>query len=177
MLAHYVAQTHSNQERTARDEIDSLGYQVTWFVEHKEYRTKTGRRVQTVSILPCYIFVYFDIVNHEWEEITKCRGVKRLLGSDPSNPEPLRHGAVWELKQRFDAREFKPSLIEPLNVPISVAPRAPIEVGQMVLVDDGGAQEKLAKCTMSEKDKLRVMMSYFGREIEVKVSRDRVRAA
>lgn len=172
MLADYVVQTHHNQERTVHDEIDLLGYQSTWLTVREEYRTKLGRQFHIVSLFPCYVFVRFDIDNHNWEEITKCRGVKNILGSSPIDPKPLRHGAVWELKQRFEAIEFKPVI----EFKSSEAPSRPLIVGEKVIVEAGASEVKIGTvCRISKEDRIRIMTTYFGSEREIEVSAHRVR--
>ncbi len=172
MLADFVVQTHHNQERRAHDEIGALGYLVTFLTVREEHRTAHGRTIKIVPLFHCYIFVLLDLANHKWEEITNCRGVKNLLGSDPLSPQPLKHGTLWEIKNRFQAEEIKPIIVEPAPVAFKAAP---IAVDQKVIVDAGSSKPITGICTMSNKDRVRILMEYLGAQREVEMSASRVK--
>jgi len=172
---HFVIETNMMSEALAQSEVSNLGFDVTWLNTRIELRTKNGRRVIITSLFPSYIFVAFDRRQNYWKRIIQCRGVKQILGSTPDKPQPLPAGALDLIRSRFAAGEF--SGVEPkekkTEEPKRVLQRR-VEEGDLVLVEMGSLGGKVSGvCTMSAKDRVKVLMEFMGglRQLEFASSR------
>lgn len=157
-LRQYVIQTNPLEEQIAVDSVGDAGFATTWLATREEIRTPKGRFItKPKPLFPSYIFAAFDVHDGGWKVIARLRGVKRILGSDPMRPTPLPLGAVDQLQARFEAGEFK------------VRAPEPIRVGERLAIDVGPFAGRIAVCTMSKGERLKVLMAVLGDEREIEL--------
>lgn len=153
----YVVQTHPCEEKLAIAELTQAGFWTCWLASKERYRAKYGWRELEVSTFPSYLFVGFDVADERWRIIPQKRGVKRILGSDPTHPTPLPIGAVDRLRSRFDAGEFK-------------APTAiPLAINDYLIVEAGPFAGRVGICTMSRGERIKILMEILGDEREIEI--------
>lgn len=165
----YVVQTTDSSVATTKiavGEMIDAGFTTTWLATRETY-TDRHRKTRTVeaSLFPGYLFVQFDITDARWRAITQLRGVKRILGSDPTHPTSLRHGAVERLRAQFDAGEFTPR------------PEAKIALGEVLSFTAGPFAGKSGVCDLSRGERIEILLQEFGGEVRVKTCRSMVRRA
>jgi transcriptional antiterminator RfaH len=153
----YAAQAHQQQESRAAYQISRQGFRA-WLPQ-----IATGPLDATVIrvMFPGYLFVQFDITRDQWRPIAHTLGVRRLFGSTPEKPTPVREGIVEALMARgrasdgvYDARVPPPSL-----------------VGQHVRVTAGPFVGFEGICGMSDSERVQVMLTMFGRETAIGAKR------
>src|SRR5438034_4120694 len=136
---------------------------------HQVTEIKGGKRQQVQEkVLPGYILVRMDLTDESWAVVRNTPGVTGFVGLS-SRPSPLQLGEVASLlapepepgtKQSEAAR---PSTVE-------------FEVGESVTVMDGPFATLPATVNEinSDTQKLKVLVSIFGRETPVELSFDQV---
>jgi transcription termination/antitermination protein NusG len=136
---------------------------------HQVTEIKGGKRQQVQEkVLPGYILVRMDLTDESWAVVRNTPGVTGFVGLS-SRPSPLQLGEVASLlapepepgtKQAETAR---PSTVE-------------FEVGESVTVMDGPFATLPATVNEVNPDtqKLKVLVSIFGRETPVELSFDQV---
>jgi transcriptional antiterminator NusG len=136
---------------------------------HQVTEIKGGKRQQVQEkVLPGYILVRMDLTDESWAVVRNTPGVTGFVGLS-SRPSPLQHGEVASqlapepepgTKQAEAAR---PSTVE-------------FEVGESVTVMDGPFATLPATVNEinSDTQKLKVLVSIFGRETPVELSFDQV---
>lgn len=173
-LQQFVIETFEMQESLAHREVTNAGYDCTWLKEQKEYRTKHGRRLVTVSFLPSYLFVALDIVHDNWRRIIGLRGVKQILGSTPEKPKALPAGDLDEIIARLAASDT--AGVEPKDGPKPI--RKHLKTDDTVFIDMGAQRPLVAKfLRMTPKERARVLMEYMGGEREAEFDMARVTLA
>lgn len=150
--------------KIAVSEILEKGFPTIWLATQESY-TDRFRKTRTVemSLFPGYIFVRFDTGADHWKAITQLRGVRRILGADPTHPTPLRPGAVERLRAQFDAGEFTPK------------PEAAIAAGELLAFTAGPFSGRVGVCSLSRGERIEILLQEFGREVPVKTGRGMVR--
>lgn len=117
-----------------------------------------------------YFFVSFDPDRDRWRSILGTRGVKTLLGLFGERPMPLPIGAVEDLQRRAENGEFDKRVMSAPKIP-PIAPGTPLRVL-------GGPFEAFEGiCLMSTSDRVRVLLSMFGRQCLATIERKLVEVA
>jgi transcriptional antiterminator NusG len=120
---------------------------------------KAGKR-QTVTRkkLPGYLFVRMELTDQSWSVVRNTPGVTGFVGQS-SRPTPLTTAEV--------ARQLAPPVEKP-----KVQPKMEFEVGESVTVMDGPFATLPATINEINHDaqKLKVLVSIFGRETPVELS-------
>jgi transcription termination/antitermination protein NusG len=136
---------------------------------HQVIEIKSGKK-QTVSekVLPGYILVRMDLTDESWAVVRNTPGVTGFVGLS-SRPSPLPLGEVAAL--------LAPAPAEPAAQAATARKSTPeYEVGESVTVMDGPFATLPA--TVNEVNpvtqKLKVLVSIFGRETPVELSFDQV---
>lgn len=165
----YVVMTTDSSVATTKiavQEILSSGFQPTWLATRETY-TDRFRQTRTIesSLFPGYFFVMLDLFVDNWRPITQLRGVKRILGADPTHPTALRPGAVERLRAQFDAGEYLPR------------PDVTIVAGEPLRFTAGPYAGKIGVCKLSRGERIEILLQAFGGEVTVKTGRGMVRRA
>lgn len=161
----YVVHCYSGYENKVRhnleQRIDSMGMKGKIFdvvvPTEEEIEVKDGKR-RTVErrVFPGYILVQMTLTEESWYVVRNTPGVTGFVGMG-NTPTPLRPEEVSQILKRMEAEAPK--------VKIAYKP------GQKVRIVDGPFNDFVG--TVSEIDmertKVRVMVSFFGRETPVEL--------
>ena len=137
---------------------------------HMVTEIKSGKRQQvSEKVLPGYILVRMELTDESWAVVRNTPGVTGFVGLS-SRPSPLMLGEVASLL----APEPEPSAKQAEAARAAATPD--FEVGESVTVMDGPFATLPATVNEinPESQKLKVLVSIFGRETPVELSFDQV---
>jgi transcriptional antiterminator NusG len=137
---------------------------------HQVTEIKQGKRQQvSEKVLPGYILVRMDLTDESWAVVRNTPGVTGFVGLS-SRPSPLMLSEVASLL----APEPEPSAKQAAEAARAATPD--FEVGESVTVMDGPFATLPATVNEinPEAQKLKVLVSIFGRETPVELSFDQV---
>lgn len=166
----YVVHTYAGYENKVKTNlekrVDSMEMQNKIFrvlvPMEKEIEIKDGKRKAIMKkVFPGYVLVEMIMEDDSWYVVRNTPGVTGFVGPG-SKPVPLaQHEVQHILKQMGEA--------EPRT-------RARFESGEQIRVIDGPFSNFIAvvKEVYSEKQKLKVLVSMFGRETPVELNYDQV---
>jgi transcriptional antiterminator NusG len=123
---------------------------------------KQGKRQQvTRKVFPGYILVRMDLIDESWAAVRNTPGVTGFVGQG-SRPSPLTLDEVARILAPKTEEEKKPELPKVVDY----------EVGESVTVMDGPFATLPATINEINPDaqKLKVLVSIFGRETPVELS-------
>jgi transcriptional antiterminator NusG len=173
----YVVHSYAGYENRVKTNLESriqslnmedFIYQIEVPV-HMVTEIKGGKRQQvSEKVLPGYILVRMDLTDQSWAVVRNTPGVTGFVGLS-SRPSPLQLGEVASLLApepepgTKQAEAARPSTVE-------------FEVGESVTVMDGPFATLPATVNEINPDtqKLKVLVSIFGRETPVELSFDQV---
>lgn len=161
----FVVHTYSGHEERVRKnllqrkEYMDLGGEITDVVipTEDEIEVKDGqRRTVAKKILPGYVLIQMNMSDRSWSIVRNTPGVTGFVGSG-NKPSPLRENEVKQILKQMEAE----------------TPRMKIgfREGQSVRVIDGPFIDFIGVVDSinTEKGKVRVMLSLFGRETPVEL--------
>jgi len=173
----YVVHSYAGYENRVKTNLESriqslnmedYIYQIEVPV-HQVTEIKGGKRQQvTEKVLPGYILVRMDLTDESWAVVRNTPGVTGFVGLS-SRPSPLQLGEVAALL----APEPEPGTKQAEAARTSTVE---FEVGESVTVMDGPFATLPATVNEINPDtqKLKVLVSIFGRETPVELSFDQV---
>jgi transcriptional antiterminator RfaH len=148
------AQTHPHQEKLALINLRRQLY--TAFYPFFLVRNKKGRLVPQAAF-PGYIFIQLDELAVNWAPINYTLGIQRLLTQLSKKSEyrmPCKADFVNDLHQmRLMGLDDKRILDDT------------IPIGTLIRIKNGPFADKEALVQMSSRDRVRVMLQAFNREI------------
>ena len=162
----YVIHTYSGYENKVKRSLEHRAetmdlkdkiFQVVVPTED-EVEIKEGRRVTTTKkVFPGYVLVEMILNDKSWYVVRNTSGVTGFVGSDNKQPVPLPDQEVKTiLKQmKVEAPKVKLAFAQGQSVKIKEGPFADF----MGIVDE----------INSEKQKVKVLVSFFGRETPVEL--------
>lgn len=163
--AWYVIHTYAGYERKAKQNlelrIESMGMQDQIFQvivpTEEEIEIKDGQR-RTVErrIFPGYILVEMLLNDTSWDVVRNTPGVTGFVGMG-SEPTPLRGEEVEKIVKRMEA--------EAPAVKVSFRPKESVRIIDGPFADFMGTVEELNLA----KGKVRVLVSFFGRETPIEL--------
>jgi transcription termination/antitermination protein NusG len=136
---------------------------------HKVTEIKQGKRQQVQEkVLPGYILVRLELTDESWAVVRNTPGVTGFVGLS-SRPSPLSLKEVASLLAPEPEEQVK-------QAEAKAAPKVDYEVGESVTVMDGPFATLPATVNEINPDtqKLKVLVSIFGRETPVELSFDQV---
>jgi transcriptional antiterminator NusG len=136
---------------------------------HKVTEIKQGKRQQvSEKVLPGYILVRMELTDESWAVVRNTPGVTGFVGLS-SRPSPLSLREVAGLLAPEPEEQVK-------QAEAAKAPSVDYEVGESVTVMDGPFATLPATVNEINPDtqKLKVLVSIFGRETPVELSFDQV---
>ena len=163
----YVVHTYSGYENTVKTTIEKtvenrslqdIIYQVAIPMETVTEITDNGPKTYDRKVFPGYVLVKMVMTDDAWYIIKNVRGVTGFVTSGSDKPTPLTDDEVYQLG--MEKREIVVGY----------------KVGDTVAIVDGplsgfnGVVEELDV----EKNKVRVTVSMFGREMPVELELDQV---
>jgi transcriptional antiterminator NusG len=176
----YVVHSYAGYENRVKTNLESriqslnmedFIYQIEVPV-HQVTEIKGGKRQQvSEKVLPGYILVRMDLTDESWAVVRNTPGVTGFVGLS-SRPSPLQLSEVASLL----APEPEPGTPAAVNAAARAAVSPEFEVGESVTVMDGPFATLPATVNEINGDtqKLKVLVSIFGRETPVELSFDQV---
>ena len=171
MFRWYAINTYSGHENKVKTNlehrIDSMAQQQRFrrvvVPTEQVVETKDGQKVQTEKrVLPGYVLVNMDMSDEAWTVVKNTPGVTGFVGSS-NEPVPLTQPEVDRL----------------LHKEVATAPRtrAQFSIGESVKVVSGPLSDFSGEISEINQDaqKLKVLVSIFGRETPVEVGFDQVK--
>jgi len=155
-LRWYVVRTESRREKRAALEIEAMG--VTVFLPlHYEF-VKDGKWYKPEArgpLFPRYIFIMAR-QRSPWGKIRDARGVERVICKTDGTPVPVPYRQMRFIRTRHKRGEKK--RIEPK-----------FKQGQRVRVTNGPFESFEGTFDGSAQNRVKVLLSIFGRETEVQI--------
>ncbi len=163
--AWYVVHSYSGYENKVKKNlehrIESMGmgdliFRVVVPTE-EEVELRDGQRKTTERrIFPGYILVEMVMTDDSWYVVRNTPGVTGFVGS-ANEPTPLRQEEVDRILKRMEAETPK--------VKVSLKPGHKVRIVEGPFTDFMGTVEEL----LLEKGKVRILVSFFGRETPVEL--------
>ncbi len=162
----YAIHTYSGYEnavlRNLRQRIDSLGMQEKIFnvvvPTEKKIKIKAGKRVEVdEKVYPGYVLVDMIVDDESWYVVRNTPRVTGFVGSGVT-PVPLTEKEINYFLGRMDSDDVAKHAID-------------LEVGETIIINDGPFKDLEGRVSEvdSERGKVRVMVSLFGRETPVEL--------
>lgn len=150
----YVAHTQPRAENRAVMHLERQGYETFCPRYRKVIRHARKRAVVLMPLFPCYLFLRFDALRHQWRSVNGTRGVARLL-THGDIPSPVPHGVVEALQDR----------VGPDGV-IDLTP--PLRMGQTVQLMDGPFESFVGRLSrLDGAGRVCVLLDVLGRAVSV----------
>ena len=174
----YVVHSYAGYENRVRTNLESRTQSLNmeeyiFQIEvptHEVFEIKSGKRQQVQEkVLPGYILVRMDLTDESWAAVRNTPGVTGFVGLS-SRPSPLSLEEVASLLAPVPEKEQIKKAEE------KAAAAVDFEIGQSVTVMDGPFATLPATVNEINPDtqKLKVLVSIFGRETPVELSFDQV---
>lgn len=161
MLSWYVATTKPFSEMLAEEGLRRKGFNP---FNPKCYTQRIVRGARTWTerpYIPGYIFVQFDPIEQPlWPTINYVRGIQSLLYNGVETPAPIKDAAMRVLFERCNGDRVK---AEDLDLALSRV----MPIGSNVRAVDGPFEGHVGKVDWSDDDRVRVVLSIFGRATKV----------
>ncbi len=162
----YTIHTYSGYEnavlRNLRQRIESLGMQDKIFnvvvPTEKKIKIKAGKRVEVdEKVYPGYVLVDMIVDEESWFVVRNTPRVTGFVGSG-TVPVPLSQKEIDYFLGRMDSDEAAKHTID-------------LEVGETITINDGPFKDLEGRVSEvdSERGKVKVMVSLFGRETPVEL--------
>lgn len=156
-----------NMERQLIHESQALGVYEVFIPTEKVSEVKQGRKTTTTrKFFPGYILVRMDLYNPEtgkisedlWYFVKNTQGVIGFVGGN-DKPIPLSQGEVDDMMAQLSGKDEK------------AKPKIMFEIGENVRIKDGAFEnfEGQIQEIDSERGKLKLMVSIFGRSTPVEL--------
>lgn len=161
----YAIHTYAGYEnavmRNLKQRIDSLGMQDKIFAvivpTEKKIKIKAGKRTETEEkIYPGYILVDMVVTDDSWYVVRNTPRVTGFVGAGV-NPVPLNKQEVDFLFKKMEHDTAKHNI--------------ELEVGETIIINDGPFKDLEGKVNEvdSDRGKVKVLVSMFGRETPVEL--------
>ena len=171
MFRWYVINTYSGHENKVKANLEhrvkSMNQEMTVrrvvVPTESVVETKDGQKVQIEKrVLPGYVLVNMDLNDDAWGVVKNTPGVTGFVGAS-NEPVPLTQPEVDRLLHREVAQK--------------VATKAQFSIGESVKVISGPLSDFSGEISEINQDaqKLKVLVSIFGRETPVEVGFDQVK--
>jgi len=154
----YVVQTKNLKEFVAAKNLSNQKFEVYLPVFDKTISNKFGFKTVKTPLFPGYIFVSTKTLNSSWHKINYTRGVRKIVsfGKDIS---PIDKNFINYLKR-----------LE-VNGKICSSKIRNFKIGDSCKIISGIFKDKLCFINkMCSRDRIKVLLSFFGREINCMVS-------
>ncbi|MFM2222693.1 MAG: hypothetical protein RLZZ78_950 [Armatimonadota bacterium] len=125
-----------------------------------ETRTRNGKKTEVQrKVFPGYILINMDLDEDTWHLVKSTTGVTGFVSSSANKPVPLKDSDVEEIRNALD----------PANN--TARPKRLWEPGMVVRVSGGPFVDCTGKIeeVIDAKEKLKVMISLFGRDTPVEL--------
>jgi transcriptional antiterminator NusG len=175
----YVIHSYAGYENRVKSNIESRNvslnmedyiYQVE-VPTHTVQEFKSGKKVPVKErVLPGYVLVRMELTDESWAAVRNTPGVTGFVGLS-NKPSPLSIDEVAKLLAPEPTEESKKA-----SAKTSTGPTVEFEIGESVTVMDGPFATLPASVSeiSPESQKLKVLVSIFGRETPVELSFNQV---
>ncbi|MBE1589910.1 transcription termination/antitermination protein NusG [Nonomuraea angiospora] len=175
----YVIHSYAGYENRVKSNIESRNvslnmedyiYQVE-VPTHTVQEFKSGKKVPVKErVLPGYVLVRMELTDESWAAVRNTPGVTGFVGLS-NKPSPLSLDEVAKLLAPEPTEETKKATAK-----ASAGPSVEFEIGESVTVMDGPFATLPASVSeiSPESQKLKVLVSIFGRETPVELSFNQV---
>ncbi|MFI7127747.1 transcription termination/antitermination protein NusG [Nonomuraea sp. NPDC050153] len=175
----YVIHSYAGYENRVKSNIESRNvslnmedyiYQVE-VPTHTVQEFKSGKKVPVKErVLPGYVLVRMELTDESWAAVRNTPGVTGFVGLS-NKPSPLSLDEVAKLLAPEPTEETKKAASK-----ASAGPAVEFEIGESVTVMDGPFATLPASVSeiSPESQKLKVLVSIFGRETPVELSFNQV---
>ncbi|MFG3442536.1 transcription termination/antitermination protein NusG [Nonomuraea sp. NPDC047897] len=175
----YVIHSYAGYENRVKSNIESRNvslnmedyiYQVE-VPTHTVQEFKSGKKVPVKErVLPGYVLVRMELTDESWAAVRNTPGVTGFVGLS-NKPSPLSLDEVAKLLAPEPSEETKKATTK-----ASSGPAVEFEIGESVTVMDGPFATLPASVSeiSPESQKLKVLVSIFGRETPVELSFNQV---
>jgi transcription termination/antitermination protein NusG len=120
----YAVHVKSRHEFQATERLTGAGIETFLPAVEKLRKWKDRNKLIRFPLFPGYLFVHIDNSHQSQLAVVKTKGVVRLLGTAPGDPEPVPDEQVLSLKRTID-----------LNIPLDPYPY--LQEGQRVRIKHG----------------------------------------
>ena len=160
----YVVQTQPHAEGRADEHLRRQGF-VTYMPKLLKQR-RHARKTETVSrpLFPRYMFVLIDHTHQGWHAIRSTFGVSSLVGGE-NGPLAVREGIVEALRAQEGADGYFRAAAR------RFAAGTPVRVVDGIFASAIGLFE-----SMSDKDRVAVLLDFLGRRVRVVLEADSIAA-
>ena len=163
----YVVHTYSGYENTVKATIEKtvearqlqdIIYTVSIPMETVTEITDNGPKTYDRKVFPGYVLVKMVMTDEAWHIIKNVRGVTGFITSGSSKPTPLTEDEVYQLG------------VEKREIIVGY------DIGDTVSIEEGPLSgfNGVVEMLDIEKNKVRVIVSMFGRETPVELELDQV---
>lgn len=142
MFSWFAVQTKARHEFKVNDRLQQTGIDAFLPTVEKLQKWKDRNKLVHFPVFPGYLFIHIKCNHNSVLSVLKTKGVVKILGTTPDDPEPIPEEQIIALKRAVDAKtafDPYPYLQEGHRVRIKYGPLAGIEG---ILVDKAG-QHKL----------------------------------
>lgn len=161
----YVVYTRTGMERMARGHLENQGYTV--YLPQRLKERRHARRIDSIKtpLFPRYLFVELDLSTERWHAINGTYGVNYLVTMG-DRPSPVPQGIVETIRARENAEGL-----------VDVVEASPYTKGEVVEITRGALADQtgIFKCD-DDKQRVTLLLSLLGREMEVCLPANAVRA-
>ncbi|MET9341441.1 transcription termination/antitermination protein NusG [Nonomuraea sp. NPDC003804] len=175
----YVIHSYAGYENRVKSNIESRNVSLNmedyiFQVEvptHTVQEFKSGKKVPVKErVLPGYVLVRMDLTDESWAAVRNTPGVTGFVGLS-NKPSPLSLDEVAKLLAPEPTEEAKKATTKAAS-----GPAVEFEIGESVTVMDGPFATLPASVSeiSPESQKLKVLVSIFGRETPVELSFNQV---
>lgn len=174
----FVVSTYPQAEFQVNAALGAFRRHLPTIVDHRTLMRhgrpvlKDGKR-QTEEVIrpffPGYLFVHLDLSDPSWAAINRTQGVKRLMSTTELRPMPVPIGVVEALMAEGRAGDGA--------IDRGKAPKFPrLSKDQFVEVTEGAFTSFQGIVQMSDKDRVKVLLSIFSRKTLADLPRASVKA-
>ena len=151
----------ANAERTAAENLRNQGFEV--YLPMALVMNRRTKRPEGRPLFARYLFIRMNLSSDQWRAVFSTRGVSSLICTAGGNPVP----AGDEHLDRIRVREVN-GMIDL----VEVRPDRRFNAGERVRIDDGELEGVF--CEVIDKNRVRVLMSFMGRQARTTVSSARL---
>ena len=162
----FVAHTRARAEIKAKQHLEQQGFAV-YFPRYLKLR-RHARRTERVPapLFPRYLFVGFDPASARWRAVQSTVGVSHLIRQG-DRPTPVPDAVLQSLRAAEDAAGFFP-----------IDQRPKFSAGESLRIVAGAFVDTIGRFhSMTDDERVVVLLDFLGREIETRLPLEAVAAA
>lgn len=152
----YAAVVEPQRVQLACHELMTHGFPVCnpIYLSRRVHRHKVQEIPQ--PLFHGYVFTSFDVAVDYWQNINRFRGIKRVLSTASGTPFPLRASVITEILTRAEQGPLR-----------DISWLEKFRPGQTAKATTGSFEGITGRCTRTMKERVWLMMTFFGTEREV----------